>query len=60
MRKVLEGFGGMTCLKKLGMWDCKALEEFYSGICTLKALKDLQYNGCKSLRKIPKKVGGGV
>ena len=40
------------------MWDCEALEEFPSGICTLKALEELSFNGCKSLRKIPEGLGG--
>ena len=39
------------------MWDCEALEEFPSGIFTLKALKELSLHGCKSLRKIPKGLG---
>jgi len=40
------------------MPDCEALEEFPSGICTLKALEDSSFYGCKSLRNILEKLGG--
>jgi len=40
------------------MWDCEVLEEFPSGICTLKALEELSFYGCKSLRIIPEGFGG--
>ena len=40
------------------MSDCEALEEFPSRIRTYKALEGLQFNGCKSLRKIAE--GWGV
>ena len=41
LRRIPEGLGGLTCLKKLYMCDCEALEEFPSGVCTLKALEEL-------------------
>lgn len=34
------------------MWDCEAMEEFRSRICSLKALEALFFNEWKSLRKI--------
>jgi hypothetical protein len=43
---------GLTCLKILYMGDWEALEEFPSGACTLKALEELHFNGCKSLRTV--------
>ena len=45
-------------MKKLCMGDCEALEEFPSGVCTLKALEELHFHGCKSLRTIPEGLGG--
>jgi hypothetical protein len=41
LRRIPEGFGGLTCSKKLYMGNCEALEEFPSRICTLKALEEL-------------------
>ena len=40
------------------MPDCEALEEFPSGICTLKALKELSFRGCKSLKNMPEGFDG--
>ena len=28
LRKILEGFGGLTSLKTLSMWECEGLKEF--------------------------------
>jgi Leucine-rich repeat (LRR) protein len=50
--------GGLTCLKILRMWECEALREFPSGVCTLKALEELDFSGCKSLKTIPEGLGG--
>jgi hypothetical protein len=50
--------GGLTCLKKLYMYDCEAFEEFPLGRCTLKALEDLKFKGCKALREIPEGLVG--
>ena len=58
LRKIPEGLAGLTCLKKLCMWNCEALEEFPSAVCTLKALEELEFKGCKSLRRIPEGLGG--
>jgi hypothetical protein len=58
LKKIPEGLGGLSYLKKVYLWGCEALEEFPSGICTFKALEELQFNGCKSLRKIPEGLGG--
>jgi hypothetical protein len=46
-------------LKILRMYNCEVLEEFPLGIRILKVLEELQFNGCKSLRKIPEGLGGG-
>jgi hypothetical protein len=40
------------------MGDCEALEEFPSGVCTLKALEELSFKGCKCLGNIPEGLGG--
>ena len=39
LKQITEGFGGMTSLKKLHMWECEALEEFHVGLSKLLALK---------------------
>ena len=57
MRRIQEGFEEWICLKKLVLGNCKALEEFLSGVCTLKALEDLSFNRCKLLRTISEGLG---
>ena len=54
MKKIPEGLGGLTSSKKLYMWDCEAFEEFPFGVCTLVALKELNFGGCIFVKKIPK------
>ena len=39
-------------MSTLYMGNCEALEEFRSGICTLKALEVLYFYGCKYLRRV--------
>ena len=40
LKNIPEGLGGLTCLKKLYMSECEALEEFQSGVCTLIELEE--------------------
>jgi len=40
------------------MHECEALEEFPSGVTTLKALELLSFQGCKALKIIPEGLGG--
>lgn len=40
-KKLLEGFGSLTCLKKLDMNEYEALEEFLSALPNLVALDEL-------------------
>ena len=53
-----EGLGGLRSLKKLYTQECDALEEFLSGVCTFVALKELNFGGCRSLKRIPNGLGG--
>ena len=39
-----EGFGTLTCLKKLKMWECDALEAFTIGLSSLIALEELKFS----------------
>jgi len=39
-------------LNKLYMQECDALEEFPSGVATPRALEELVFRGCKSLKEI--------
>jgi hypothetical protein len=43
--------GGLTSSKKSCLWDCEALEEFPSRVCTLKVSEELHFYGCKSLQQ---------
>ena len=40
------------------MNDCDASEEFPMGVTTLKAWEELDFKGCKTLKRIPGKLGG--
>ena len=44
LKKIPEGFGGLTSLKKLDMWECEALEEFPPGLSNLCALEELNFS----------------
>jgi hypothetical protein len=43
LKKIPEGFGGLTSLKKRDMWECEALEEFLPGLTNLCAVEELNF-----------------
>jgi hypothetical protein len=54
---MLEGFGMLTCLKKLNMWGCEALEGFPSGLNNLIALEEIDFSTCRGLKHVPEELG---
>ena len=46
LMKIRDGFGGLTSLKKLDMWECEALEELLPGLSKLCALEELNFGKC--------------
>jgi hypothetical protein len=54
---VPEGFGTLTCLKKLMMGECEALEVFPSGLSNLIALEEFNFFGCRALKHVPELFG---
>ena len=58
LKKIPEGFDGLTSLKKLMMWRCEALEEFPPGLSNMCALEELDISDYRSLKKIPEGFGG--
>jgi len=57
LKHVPEGFGTMTCLKKLNMWECEALEVFPSGLNNLTSLEELNFSKCRALKNVPEGFG---
>jgi hypothetical protein len=51
LRSILEGLGGLICLKELRMHECEALEEFPSGVTTPRTLEFLSFRGRKASLK---------
>ena len=58
LKDIPKGLEHLTCLVKLQLFGCEALEEFPSGVSTLIALKELYFHECKSLKLIPEGFEG--
>ena len=58
LRKIPEGFGGLTSLKQLVMQECVALEEFPPRLGNLWGLEVLDFSKCWSLNEISEGFGG--
>nr|PNR47059.1 hypothetical protein PHYPA_014179 [Physcomitrium patens] len=52
LKKLPKGFRSLTCLKKLYMWECEALEEFPSRLPNLITLEELNFLNCRNLKKL--------
>ena len=48
---------GLAQLKVLYMQQCEALAKFPSGVCTIVALEELGFGGCKTLKKLLERLG---
>ena len=53
-------FGMLTCLNKLDMWECEALEEFPSVLSNLTALEQLNFSKCRVLKHVPEGFGAST
>ena len=54
---MLEGFGTLTCLRILCIWECEALEVFPSGLNNLMALEELDFSYYQALKDMPEGFG---
>jgi len=50
LKKISKGLGGLTCSKKLYMWECEVWEEIPYGVSMLVALEELAFDGSESLK----------
>jgi hypothetical protein len=57
LKHMPQGFGTLTCLKKLNMWEYEALEVFPFGLSNLIALEELNFFKYRALKHVPEGFG---